>query len=184
MAKRSLPSVAALAIISLLMAACGSTSSASSTSSSSTTTAAPVTVVKSSSATVSGKSTVVLTDTSGKTLYYFTPDSSSKAVCTSSYKLPTGKICTVVWPPLTLTSGTPAASGSLSGTLSVQETGNGRQVEYNGHPLYTFAGDTAPGQAKGQGLLGKWWVATPTLSTNSSGSSSTKSTTAPGTGSY
>lgn len=184
MSTRSLPAVAAFSIISLLTAACGTTSSTSSASSSSTTTAAPVTVVKSSSAIVSGKSTAVLTNANGDTLYYFTPDSSAKAVCTGSYKLPTGKICTAVWPPLTLSSGTPAASGTLSGSLSVQETGNGRQVEYNGHPLYTFAGDSAPGQANGEGLLGKWWVATPNLSTNSSGSASTKSTTAPGTGSY
>jgi hypothetical protein len=26
------------------------------------------------------------------------------------------------------------------------------QATYNGHPLYTYKGDTAPGQAKGNGL--------------------------------
>lgn len=30
------------------------------------------------------------------------------------------------------------------------------QATYKGHPLYTYAGDTAPGQVKGNGLGGVW----------------------------
>ncbi len=40
---------------------------------------------------------------------------------------------------------------------------NGNQGEYNGHPLYTFASDTAPGQTNGEGVGGIWFVATPGL---------------------
>jgi predicted lipoprotein with Yx(FWY)xxD motif len=40
---------------------------------------------------------------------------------------------------------------------------NGSHIEYNGHPLYTFSQDTAPGQTNGEGLFGMWFVATPNL---------------------
>jgi hypothetical protein len=43
----------------------------------------------------------------------------------------------------------------------VLSDGNGRQVTYNGHPLYTFADDTA-GQVTGQGVQ-DFFVATPGL---------------------
>lgn len=181
MDSNSIPKVVGILAVAFLAAACGSTSSAKSSSTSST--SAPVTVVKLSKATVSGKSTAILTDNKGMTLYYFTPDSPSKAKCTSTFKLPTGKTCTTAWPPLTLSSGTPGASGSLSGSLTATSDGNGKQVEYNGHPLYTFAGDSSPGQTNGEGLLGKWYVATPSLS-KAAGSYSSSNTTAAGTGSY
>jgi predicted lipoprotein with Yx(FWY)xxD motif len=47
---------------------------------------------------------------------------------------------------------------------------NGNQVEYNGHPLYTFSGDTAPGQANGEGVAGMWYVVTPNLPVQGGGS--------------
>jgi len=49
---------------------------------------------------------------------------------------------------------------------------NGNQVEYNGHLLYAYSGDTAPGQTNGEGLLGKWFVATPGLAVQGGGSTS------------
>jgi hypothetical protein len=60
---------------------------------------------------------------------------------------------------------------------------NGHQVVVNGHPVHRFAGDTAAGQVKGQGVTdqwGKWWALSPmgnriaTMRTT---------TTAPGSGS-
>jgi predicted lipoprotein with Yx(FWY)xxD motif len=57
------------------------------------------------------------------------------------------------WPPL-ITTGLPRAGAgitkSLLGTL-VRDNGT-RQVSYNGHPLYYFAGDSAAGQSNGQCL--------------------------------
>jgi predicted lipoprotein with Yx(FWY)xxD motif len=41
---------------------------------------------------------------------------------------------------------------------------HGQQLSYNGHPLYRYAQDTAPGQTNGEGVGGKWFVATPGLS--------------------
>jgi len=107
-------------------------------------------------ATVSGKSETILTNAQGRTLYYFKPDTATKAVCATG--------CISIWPPLLFTgSGTPTASGTLPGTLSAVSDGNGTQVEYNGHPLYTFSGDSASGQTNGEGIAGKWFVATPSL---------------------
>ena len=104
-----------------------------------------------------GVSKTVLTNAQGFTLYYFTPDTSSTSACTGG--------CASVWPPLLFTgSGTPASSPALPGKITVQTAANGAQVEYNGHLLYTFSGDSAAGQANGEGVGSEWFVATPTLS--------------------
>ena len=113
-------------------------------------------IIKTATAMVSGKSETVLTNAQGKTLYYFTPDTTTTSACTGS--------CAQNWPPLLSTgSSTPTSATTLPGKLSAQTTANGNQVEYNGHLLYTFAGDSGPGQTNGQGLLGKWFVATSNL---------------------
>ncbi len=150
--------------LTLALAACGnstSTGSTSSSSSSSSSSSGSNALVKTASATVQGKSVTLLTNAQGMTLYYFTADSATTSACTGS--------CAQTWPPLLMTgSGTPASATSLPGTLSVQTTANGNQVEYNGHLLYTYSGDTAPGQTNGEGLFGKWFVATTDLSGGSS----------------
>ena len=122
-------------------------------------------VLQTATATVKGQSEMVLTDTHGMTLYYFTADSATQSACSGG--------CAQMWPPLLSTgSGAPTSSTTLAGKLSVQMDANGNQVEYNGHPLYTFSGDTAPGQTNGDGLFGKWFVATPNLAVQGGGSTS------------
>ncbi|GAC1566692.1 MAG: hypothetical protein NVS3B14_10370 [Ktedonobacteraceae bacterium] len=121
-------------------------------------------MIQTATATVKGQSETILTDAQGKTLYYFTPDTATKSACTGS--------CAQIWPPLLFTgSGVPTGPSSLTGKLSVQTDTHGNQVEYNGHLLYTYSADTAPGQTNGEGLFGKWFVATPTLSAQSGVSS-------------
>jgi predicted lipoprotein with Yx(FWY)xxD motif len=165
-----------LLLLAIAVAACGSSTSSGSSSTSSTPTTAATTptssnaIVKTSTVTINGKSETVLTDAQGKTLYYFTPDTASTTACTKS--------CADNWPPLLVTgSASPTSATSLPGTLSMQTTANGNQVAYNGHFLYTFAGDSGPGQTKGQGLFGKWFVVTPDLASGNtstgSGSNST-----------
>ena len=113
-------------------------------------------VVATASVSVKGVTKVVLTNAQGYTLYYFTPDAPGKVACTST--------CASTWPPLLYTgSGAPSSNGSLPGTLSVQSNTNGNQVLYQKHYLYTFSGDGGPGQANGEGIGGKWYVATPDL---------------------
>jgi predicted lipoprotein with Yx(FWY)xxD motif len=147
-------------VLVMVVSACGSTTSTGSTASTPTAAATPTTAsastIQTAQVTVNGKATTILTDAHGRTLYYFTPDTVTKLACTGA--------CAQTWPPLLFTgSGTPTSSTSLSGTLSTLSDTNGTQVEYGGYLLYTYSGDTAPGQTKGEGLFGKWYVATPDL---------------------
>ena len=113
-------------------------------------------LIHTATATVKGASTTILTNAQGLTLYYRTTDKPPSTVCSGS--------CAGAWPPLLFNgSGAPTSSTQLSGKLTVVADANGNQVEYNGHPLYTFASDTAPGQTNGEGVGGIWFVATPNL---------------------
>lgn len=178
--KRALP-LSIVLLLAMLVAACGgSTGTGSgSTPTPAATTPAPVAttpatasnLVMTATATVQGKSVTVLTNNKGFTLYYFTPDTATTSACTGA--------CAQAWPPLLSTgSGTPTSATTLSGTLSVVTTGNGSQVAYNGHLLYTFSGDTAAGQTNGEGQFGKWFVATSDLAAGSGSSAIIKTATA------
>jgi predicted lipoprotein with Yx(FWY)xxD motif len=144
---RKLLTAAGLAAAVLAVAACASSSS--STSSPSSTPAAGA-----SSAAAAGASsgstvmattiggTQVLTNSAGFTLYWFGPDTSTTSHCTGS--------CATYWPPL---KGPVTAGSGVTGTLGVISRPDGTmQATYDGHPLYTYAADTAPGQNKGNGL--------------------------------
>ena len=147
-------------MVAFMAVACGNanyTSSGSTSSSGGTTPSTSAAIIKTTSATVNGKSVTILTNAQGMTLYYFKPDTATKSACTGS--------CASNWPPLVFTgSGSPASDTALPGTLSVVTDTHGQQLEYNGHLLYRFSGDTAPGQTHGEGIKGVWFVATTTLS--------------------
>jgi predicted lipoprotein with Yx(FWY)xxD motif len=169
--RRAFP-ISMILLLAMVVAACGSTTgSGGSTPTPAATTPAPVattpaaaSTVKTATATVKGQSTTILTNAQGMTLYYFKPDTPTTSACTNG--------CASTWPPLLLTgSGSPTSAATLPGMLTAVTTANGNQVEYNGHPLYTFSGDTAPGQTNGEGIGGKWFVCTPDLAAASSGSS-------------
>ena len=113
---------------------------------------APV-AIKTATITVGGKSETVLTNAQGLTLYYRTSDTPS-SVCSGG--------CASAWPPV-IDSSTPSAPSSLPGKLSLLNDANGSQVTYNGHPLYTYSGDSSPGQSNGQGFGGIWFVVTTSL---------------------
>lgn len=154
-----------LVMVSLvLLVACGSTPTSSGggygsgygNSGTTPTVSSTGSLIQTATATVNGTSETILTNTQGRTLYYRTTDVPPTTVCSGG--------CASVWPPLLVTgSSTPASTTSLPGKLSVQTDANGTQVEYNGHPLYTFSGDTAPGQTTGEGFGGIWHVVTPGL---------------------
>jgi predicted lipoprotein with Yx(FWY)xxD motif len=162
-------------LFAVLVSACGtptsSTSGNSSYSAPAATTApsTPTALIKTTTATVSGKSVTLLTDAQGKTLYYFTPDTATTSACTDT--------CIQNWPPLLMTgSGSPTSATTLTGTLTTVKTGAGEQVEYNSHMLYTFAGDSTPGQVNGEGKAGKWFVATSDLPVGNSAAATTSTT--------
>lgn len=123
-------------------------------------------VVKTAKATVDKKSESILTDTNGRTLYYFTSDVLHAVACTTG--------CIDTWPPLLFKgTGTVTADTKLPGDLTTDTTPNGNQVIYNGHYLYTYTGDSVPGDTKGDGVGNKWYVATPDLAQNQSNGQTT-----------
>jgi predicted lipoprotein with Yx(FWY)xxD motif len=84
----------------------------------------------------------LLTNASGLTLYWFAPDTSAKSACYGS--------CAAYWPPVT---GSPSAGPGVTGKLgTITRTDGTTQATYDGHPLYTYIGDSAPGQASGNDL--------------------------------
>jgi predicted lipoprotein with Yx(FWY)xxD motif len=144
----------------LILAACGNSTTKPSdtyTAPTSTTTAATGTTIHTASATVKGKTVTLLTTAEGWTLYYFTPDTATTSACTTAP-------CNTTWPAL-ISKDTPTSNATLSGTLGLQTNANGSQATYNGHPLYTYSKDTAAGQTNGEGVGGKWFVATTDLPT-------------------
>jgi predicted lipoprotein with Yx(FWY)xxD motif len=136
--------IASLAAAVLALTACASSSSSTSNS------AAPG--ASSGSATVVARNiggTEVLTNSAGLTLYWFVPDTSTTSKCTGS--------CATFWPPV---KGPVTAGSGVTGTLGVITRSDGTmQATYDGHPLYTYVGDSAPGQANGNGknLSGGVW---------------------------
>jgi predicted lipoprotein with Yx(FWY)xxD motif len=83
----------------------------------------------------------VLTNSKGFTLYSFAPDTSTVSKCYGT--------CATNWPPV---QGPVTAAGVTGAFGTIQRSGGSVQATFDGHPLYTFAGDTAPGQNKGNGL--------------------------------
>ncbi len=145
----------------LLVAGCASKKSASSTPTPAASTAAAA--AGSGAAAPAGPATVsvhvgalgsYLTDASGKSLYIYTPDTTSSSTCYGQ--------CIAFWPAL-LTNGAPAAgTGAIASMLGTsQRTDGTTQVTYNHHPLYYFKGDKAAGDTKGQGTEGVWFLLSP-----------------------
>lgn len=102
---------------------------------------------------------MVLTTLQGMTLYIHERRGASSFDCTGT--------CAQDWHPLIFTgSGRPASTTPLPGTLSLDTDVQGRRVVvYQGYPLFTYRGDTAPGQVKGRGAGdSSWQVADITLS--------------------
>ena len=156
---RKILGAAGLAAVALALSACASSASSSSSTPATT---APAAGGSSAAAASGGGTTVnmttingtaVLTNSSGKTLYWFAPDTSTTSKCSGS--------CATYWPPVT---GPVTAGSGVTGTLSTITRPDGTtQASYDGHPLYTYVGDTAAGQAKGNGLNlsgGLWYEMT------------------------
>jgi predicted lipoprotein with Yx(FWY)xxD motif len=153
----------ALALSGILLAAgCGDDSSTGDDDTAST--AAPTTEASSSTAdpygggstettaATGGESTVALADVGdvgqalvgpdGHTLYLFEMDDGTTSACTGG--------CADVWPALTADDGAPTGGDGLDASLLGTADGQvPNQVTYNGHLLYSFSGDEAPGDVNG-----------------------------------
>jgi predicted lipoprotein with Yx(FWY)xxD motif len=142
------------AVVAFMAVACGknSNNTSSPAPSASEANAKPTPAAAGSSATVktvsSSKGTILADAATGKTLYEFDNDTAGKSDCESA--------CATTWPPLRFT-GTGSPTG-ITELTTITRTDGSKQVAYNGHPLYTYSGDTAAGQTNGDGLFGKWHV--------------------------
>lgn len=143
MGKRWLVPVS-LAAAALIATGCGSSSN---TGTSGTHTSAAASGNQLMTGKVGGAT--VLTDSKGFTLYWFVPDTTTTSKCNGQ--------CAKFWPPV---KGPVSAGSGVTGTLGTITRADGStQATWNGHPLYTFIEDKAPGQAKGNGknLSGGVW---------------------------
>src|SRR4051812_33604185 len=143
--------VIGIAVVALAVAACGGTSGGGYGGGGSTASSPSGKGSVALASTTLGK---VLVDGNGRTLYLFEADKGTMSNCAGA--------CASAWPPLT-TSGKPTAgAGVVAAKLGTAKRADGTTgVTYDGHPLYTYAGDGAPGQTTGEGLTdyGAAWYA-------------------------
>jgi predicted lipoprotein with Yx(FWY)xxD motif len=106
----------------------------------------------------------VLADSKGFTLYHLTTERGDAIRCL--------RACARMWPPLLAPGGEiPASASDLPGELAtVERPDGGEQVTYDGLPLYTYSGDTAPNQANGQGVQEVWFAVGPSGVSEAAGS--------------
>ena len=110
----------------------------------------------------------VLTNSKGFTLYSFGLDTSTQSNC--------NRTCATNWPPVRGPVTAPGVGGTFG---TIKRSDGSTQATFDGHPLYIFAADTSPGQAKGNGLTafgGVWHEDT------TSGTAAPASSPAPGGG--
>lgn len=153
-ARTWIAAIGGIAAVTLVIAGCGDSTSGAPGPYGATAAGGSSGSGGSSVALESSKLGKILVDAKGRTLYLFEADKGTMSAC--------GGACATVWPPLT-TTGTPKAgtgvSASKLGTAKRDDGSTG--VTYNGHPLYTYAGDSAPGQTNGEGIDGfgaEWYV--------------------------
>jgi len=142
--------VAGIVVVALAVAACGSSSGGGYGGGSS----AAKSSGKGSVALATTKLGKVLVDGKGRTLYLFEADKGPMSACAGA--------CASVWPPLKTTGNPSAGPGVAASKLgTIKHADGATEITYNGHPLYTYAGDSAPGQTSGQGLddYGAEWYA-------------------------
>ena len=146
--------LAALLALPILAAACGGGGSSSAPAAPST----PAAAAAATGGTVDSASSPlgrILVAKNGMTLYMFASDTNGKSTCSGA--------CASFWPPYT---GTPKAGAGLKASLlgTTMRSDGKTQVTYDGHPLYTYAGDSGPGMTNGQGIStygALWWVVGP-----------------------
>jgi len=148
----------------LLVAGCASGSSTSSSAPSTGTSAAGASTSGAASSgsateitTATASGSTFLTDGSGRAVYLWMKDTGDASQCSGA--------CASAWPPVTTTGSVTAGGSAVASDLgTITRSDGSKQVTYDGHPLYYFAGDSGAGTAAGQGSDGfgaKWWLVAP-----------------------
>ncbi len=146
---------AGLAGVALIAAACGTSSPASSSGTASKASSPPSAASPAAAGAVLKSAVIggakVVTNGKGFTVYSFAPDTAARSNCNGS--------CAHYWPPV---KGPVSAGAGVTGKLgTITRSDGSAQATYNGHPLYTYISDSAPGQDKGNGVNlsgGVWHV--------------------------
>jgi predicted lipoprotein with Yx(FWY)xxD motif len=148
-----LASAAVIPLTALALASCGGDDNSSAAST-------PPKTAGGKSATLGVESSSlgkILDDGQGRTLYLFQADSGTKSNCSGA--------CATNWPPLTSANPTVGRGASSSMVGTSKRSDGSTQVTYDGHPLYTYTGDSSPGDTNGQGVNafgGLWYAVSPT----------------------
>ena len=157
---KTLPSrmlaVVGLVVVALVVVACGGSSSGGGAYGGAKPAAAKDSGTAASVGLGNTKLGKILVDGKGQTLYLFEKDTGTSSTCDGG--------CASAWPPLTTTGKPTAGAGVIASKLGTTKRADGStEVTYNGHPLYTYAGDQAPGQTTGQAIDqfgAEWYVLT------------------------
>ena len=163
---RPIALLAAIGVLAVVAAACSSSSGGSPVASAAAPTTAASAEPSAGGSAAAGEVYEVkvatgamgsyITGEDGKTLYVFTADSANTSTCADS--------CAATWPPFTVDAGETVKPGDgVTGALTTFARADGKmQVAINGMPLYYFKKDAKAGDTNGEGLNGKWFVASPT----------------------
>ncbi|MGH3251156.1 MAG: COG4315 family predicted lipoprotein [Trebonia sp.] len=107
--------------------------------------------------TASSSAGTILIDGSGRAVYAWSKDTGDSSACSGA--------CAAAWPPVTTMGAATASGGAQSSDLGTITRSDGtKQVTYDKHPLYFYAGDSGPGSAAGQAsdqFGAKWWLVAP-----------------------
>lgn len=140
-----------LVAAAMIVAGCGSSGSSGSGGSGGTHTGAPASSSALKTAKIGGAT--VLTNSKGFALYWFAPDTKTTSKCNGG--------CASFWPPV---KGPATLMSGIKGTLgTIKRSDGSTQATFNGHPLYTYKGDSGPGMDTGNGKNlngGVWHVVT------------------------
>jgi predicted lipoprotein with Yx(FWY)xxD motif len=116
---------------------------------------------------------MILVDAQGRTIDDFANDTGSRSTCNGE--------CAHDWMPVAAPAAVPASVSGVPAELGSTKRDDGtQQLTVAGHPVYTFEGDSAPGQTNGNGINlngGLWTAVSPdgsplTADGSSAGSSS------------
>lgn len=150
-------SLTGTALFALFLAGCSTATTTPSSAPSSTpssTSAAPSAAGTDLTVATTGLGKIVV-DGKGMTVYFYDPDKAN-----SGFSACKGQ-CAAIWPALAPTTASPTFKG-ISGTVGkIGGTDGGMQITINGRPLYTYTGDSSPGNTNGQGIEGIWYVVSP-----------------------
>jgi predicted lipoprotein with Yx(FWY)xxD motif len=177
---RAVAALAASGAAALLLSACGSGGGGYGSSSGSS--AAPAKAAASVGKITVGSTSAghVLVDPKGMTLYAFAADTKGHSNCTGS--------CLGYWPAVPGKDAKTGATAKVTAHLGTIKRSDGTsQLTVNGYPMYTYSGDSKPGQDNGQGTNlsgGLWWVVSPNGAWVKSTSGSSSSSTSSGMGGY